>query len=84
MPATDTRGRTMGIELHTRYSLATPRRGPYGITLLGTAAYAVFDEWRQSFVPGRSPSVSDVVLDIVGSLGMRFFLRPRAWRETRS
>lgn len=28
--------------------------------------YAVFDEWHQSFVPGRYGSLADVVLDVAG------------------
>ena len=31
-----------------------------------TAALACSDEWRQSFVPGRSARVADVELDMVG------------------
>ena len=30
-------------------------------------AYGVFDEWHQSFVPGRYGSLSDVVLDVAGA-----------------
>jgi len=36
-------------------------------TLLG-GLYGVSDEFHQSFVPGRYPSLSDVVADTVGSL----------------
>lgn len=36
-------------------------------TLLG-GLYGVTDEFHQSFVPGRYPSLSDVVADTVGSL----------------
>src|SRR5436190_5232358 len=32
-----------------------------------TAAYGVFDEWHQSFVPGRCASLIDVVLDVAGA-----------------
>ena len=31
-----------------------------------SAAYGVFDEWHQSFVPGRDASLTDVALDAVG------------------
>jgi VanZ family protein len=30
-------------------------------------AYAVFDEWHQSFVAGRNASVSDVIVDVIGA-----------------
>jgi VanZ family protein len=31
------------------------------------AAYGVFDEWHQSFVPGRYASLTDVMLDVAGA-----------------
>jgi len=30
------------------------------------SAYGVFDEWHQSFVPGRYASLTDVMIDIAG------------------
>lgn len=43
-----------------------------------TASYALFDEWHQSWVPGRSGSLEDVLLDLLGGgigvLGMQRFL----------
>jgi VanZ family protein len=38
------------------------------ITLLIAAAYAGLDEWHQSFVPLREPSVRDVLIDTTGAL----------------
>jgi VanZ family protein len=35
---------------------------------LATALYAASDEWHQSFVPGRGPSLSDVLLDSTAAL----------------
>ena len=32
------------------------------------SAYGVFDEWHQSFVPGRYASLTDVTLDIAGAV----------------
>jgi VanZ family protein len=37
-------------------------------TLVLGMAYAVFDEWHQSWVPGRTGSYVDVMLDMVGIL----------------
>jgi len=37
-------------------------------TLLGCAAFAVGDEFHQSFVPSRTPSVMDVLIDVCGAL----------------
>ena len=43
-----------------------------GATLLGafviTVLYGISDEFHQSFVPGRSPDVADVVADAVGAV----------------
>jgi VanZ family protein len=38
------------------------------ITLLIAAGYAGLDEWHQSFVPLREPSVRDVLIDTTGAL----------------
>jgi VanZ family protein len=37
---------------------------PVAIALL----YGITDEWHQSYVPGRSPDVRDVVADTVGAV----------------
>src|SRR5436309_2007372 len=37
-------------------------------TLLGCAAFALGDEFHQSFVPSRTPSPLDVLIDICGAL----------------
>jgi len=40
-------------------------------TLAAGVGYAIFDEWHQSWVPARSASVSDVLLDGIGlALGL--------------
>jgi VanZ family protein len=36
------------------------------LTLLIVAGYASLDEFHQSFVPGRTPAVTDVVIDTTG------------------
>ena len=36
--------------------------------LLGCAVFAASDEFHQSFVKSRTPSIRDVLLDIVGAL----------------
>jgi VanZ family protein len=40
----------------------------FGAVLLGCALFAASDEFHQSFVKSRTPSVRDVVLDIAGAL----------------
>lgn len=47
----------------------------YLLTLLATSSYAVFDEWHQSLVPGHYPSVNDILLDLVGVVGMLVIFR---------
>lgn len=42
-----------------------------GVVLLGCALFAASDEFHQTFVKSRTPSVRDVLLDVVGaSLGL--------------
>lgn len=36
------------------------------ITIAATMLYAVSDEWHQSFVPGRTPDVRDLLVDAIG------------------
>jgi VanZ family protein len=52
----------------------------YGLTFLGTGAYAALDEWHQSFVPGRQASAGDVLMDLAGICGMLLILRVQALR----
>ena len=43
--------------------------------------YALGDEWHQSFVPGRDPSVGDFIADVLGTAGgylVLFLLLARA------
>ena len=40
----------------------------FGAVLLGCAVFAASDEFHQSFVKSRTPSVRDVLLDIAGAL----------------
>jgi len=45
------------------------------------SAYGVFDEWHQSFVPGRYASLTDVVLDVAGAvlgIGLAVWIGSRA------
>jgi VanZ family protein len=64
---------------------AAPR--PEAATFLLVVLYAVVDEVHQSYVPGRHPSVFDLVSDAVGALWALAVLdwlqvggRARAWR----
>jgi VanZ family protein len=46
----------------------------YAVALLGSAAYAVMDEWYQTLVPGRHSSSGDFLLDLTGICGVLVFL----------
>lgn len=50
--------------------------GPSGLTFLVAGVYAVLDEWHQSFVPGRSASVGDFLLDLLGIGSILVVRRP--------
>lgn len=45
-----------------------------------TAAYAISDEWHQSFVPGRKANWYDVLIDVSGALLLWWLLRGGRWR----
>ena len=62
-----------------------PLRGKptVGALALGLA-YAAFDEWHQSWVPGRMPSLADWIADLVGMViacvGVALWARARRSR----
>ena len=58
-------------------ALALPRGGKLA-ALVFTMLYAASDEFHQSFVPGRTPSVADGVADLVGALCGLYALRLRS------
>jgi VanZ family protein len=49
--------------------------------MMATAAYAISDEWHQSFVPGRKANVYDVLIDVSGALLLWWLLRGSRWRS---
>src|ERR1700677_1073619 len=51
--------------MHVRWAL---------VTILIIAGYAALDEYHQSFVPGRTAAVGDVLIDPSG--GVAFILKP--------
>jgi VanZ family protein len=77
-------------------SLAAPRELPDSwdrrrvliiVALIG-GAFAAFDELRQSFVPGREPRVTDVLLDLasvsIGAVGVFWAMRGSADAEAKT
>ena len=58
-----------------------------GLALLIAAAYAATDEWHQSFVPGRTAALFDVLIDSSGAsagLTLAFFWPVLAFRRRSS
>jgi hypothetical protein len=60
----------------------------FGAVLVGCAVFAASDEFHQTFVKSRTPSVRDVLLDVAGAflgllIGVSFARRhPRRFRAT--
>jgi VanZ family protein len=48
------------------------------------AGYASLDELHQAFVPGRTASGWDVLLDSTGAIAAQFLAWVYAWRQSRS
>lgn len=52
------------------------------VLLLGAIIFAGFDEFWQSFIPGRFPSIFDVIADMIGFYGvvgtLYYFSRKRS------
>jgi VanZ family protein len=51
--------------LRKAHALALPKAAALAIVI--AAAYAASDEWHQSFVPGRHPLATDVLVDTAGA-----------------
>jgi|SRR5688572_6822734 len=41
---------------------------PYGLAFLIAVLYSATDEWHQSFVPGRHPTLTDIGIDALGAI----------------
>lgn len=64
----------LGMGLTGMLTLQSPRQIP-AVVIAAGAIFAALDEFHQCFVPGRGPSVYDVMIDTVGvSLGMLLIL----------
>ena len=49
----------------------------YALAFAVCGVCAALDEWHQSFVPGRTASISDFILDLAGIFGMLLILQLR-------
>ena len=57
-----------GLAAVTLWSLVGPPPRCALVAILVCCLFALADEWHQRFVPGRAPSLEDVVSDLVGVL----------------
>lgn len=52
---------------------------------IATAVFGAFDEWHQTFIPGRTPAVADWIADVLGvGAGVLAFHAARRRRESAS
>lgn len=67
-----------GVLFHLVF-VAYGKKTPFRIfkTFLFCILYAMSDEYHQSFVPGRTPLLTDIGIDTLGMLVSFFFLRYR-------
>lgn len=54
--------------LHGRVRLPRGARTRWATALAITSLYGVFDEWHQSFIPGRDAAFGDWLADTVGAV----------------
>lgn len=74
----------IGAVLIARALGADPARATASVAVMAVllaTAYGVTDEWHQSFVPGRTAEVTDVVKDFMGAAVFTFFHSRRGSRS---
>jgi VanZ family protein len=64
-----------------RALVAADLRRPLRWAFLLALFYAASDEWHQTFVPGRSGQISDVLIDALGALAASLWLYRKAPRR---
>lgn len=72
------------VTLERRWSERQPRfRVAAGLAVVSTVLLASWDEWHQSFIPGRTSSVRDVGIDLCGAITAQLILLAIAsfWRR---
>jgi VanZ family protein len=59
-----------------------PGRRTWALSWVLTVLYAASDEWHQSFVPGRHPQATDMLIDAFGAAaGLLLFWRLLRYRQ---
>lgn len=60
------------------------RRVPHWAVVSVGVVYGLVDEWHQSFVPGRSPSLGDALADLAGTVAGYALVAGLLWRYRES
>ena len=60
------------------------RQVPFWAVLSVGVVYGLVDEWHQSFVPGRSPSLGDALADLMGTVAGFALVATFLWRHRES
>ncbi len=63
------------------WGIGVPQALPYA--LLITVLYGALDEFHQSFVPNRVPSIGDWLVDLAGAISGLLILQTWLWRTRR-
>ena len=67
------------------WALSPSTRRPAAVAAAVSVAYAIVDEYHQTYVEGRSGSAVDVVIDASGVIVAALFVKRYAgWRRTRA
>lgn len=69
-----------GLTLIFGLSVCGRRRG---FVLLFMTSFAVFDEWRQIFLPGRTASIEDFATDLIAIITVLWLILPRLLHRVR-
>lgn len=69
------------LVLAFRFGSRVPQRWAYVLSFLLVAFYGLSDEYHQSFVPGRTATIADWLVDLMGA-GMAWFVLYR-WEKRR-
>lgn len=67
-----------------RFGSRLPARIIYLVAFILVALYGLSDEYHQSFVPGRTATLVDWIVDLAGAAAAWFILARRARRHSQS
>jgi VanZ family protein len=73
----------LGATLAWGWARMGRRVAPWAVVSVGVV-YGLLDEWHQSFVPGRSPSLGDAFADLAGTVAGFALVAGLLWRYRES